>query len=130
MGDYRKLEVWKLACAISDRVEAVCAHLPRRAQASLGDQLMRASESIHLNIAEGCGLNSDRQLLKHVRIALGSANELDDGLERLDRRGLRQPEHRDLLTDAPILRRRLGAFLKKLTQSDAEPPASDNPAER
>ena len=67
MGDYRKLEVWKLASSLADRVDSIVENLPRRIQADLGDQLARAAESIHLNIAEGCGLNSDAQLTKHVR---------------------------------------------------------------
>jgi four helix bundle protein len=114
VGDYRKLEVWKLACSVADRMDALYKTLPRRVQEKLGDQLVRAAESIHLNLAEGCGLNSDSQLKRHTRISLGSANELEDGLERLDRRGHVREEFRDLLTDAHILRRRLGAFLKRL----------------
>ena len=115
MGDYRKLEVWTLACSIADRVHAMAELLPPRSRESLGEQLVRAADSIHLNIAEGCGLNSDAQLVRHVRIALGSANEVEDGIERLDRRRLLPDEHRDLLSDVPILRRKLGAFLKKLS---------------
>ena len=86
----------------------------RAVSKNLGDQLVRAAESVHLNISEGCGLNADSQLRRHVRISLGSANELEDGLERLDHRGHVPEEFRDLLIDAPILRRRLGAFLKRL----------------
>lgn len=114
MGDYRKLEVWKLGCIIADRVHSMVEGLPRREQAQIGDQLVRAADSIPANIAEGCGLNTDAQLTKHTRIALGSANELEDGLERLNRRRLVRSEHQDLLTDVPVLRRKLGAFLKTL----------------
>ena len=114
MGDYRKLEVWTRACEISDRVDSLVPTLPRRVQTRLGDQISRAADSIHLNIAEGYGLNSDPQLIKHVRQALGSVNELENGLQRLHARGLVRPEFQALLTDTPILRNKLGAFLKKL----------------
>ena len=116
MGDYRKLEVWKLSSSLADRVQPMVDILPRRVQADLGDQLARAAESIPLNISEGCGLNSDAQLTKHVRIALGSANELEDGLERLQPARASAPEHHDLMTDASILRRKLGALLKRLLE--------------
>jgi four helix bundle protein len=121
MGDYRKLEVWKLACELSDRVDSMVGSLPRRERSRLGEQLVRAADSIHFNISEGCGLNSDAQLIKHVRIALGSANEVENGIETLNRRGLLRPEHHSLLTDAPVLRRKLGAFLKTLTDRTDEP---------
>jgi len=115
VGDYRKLEVWKRACALSDRIDDLVQTLPRRVQFRLGDQLERAADSIHLSIAEGCGLNSDAQLAKYVRIALGSLNELESGLLKLDRRGLLSPEFRDLLDDTASLRNQLGALLKRLT---------------
>jgi four helix bundle protein len=114
MGDYRKLEVWKLAVSVSDRVDALVVRLGHRDRTGLGDQLVRAAESIHLNIAEGCGLNSDSQLARHIRIALGSANELEDELGKLDRRRLLQPEDETLVLDATILRRKLGAFLRRV----------------
>ena len=117
MGDYRKLEVWRLACALSDEVEDLFAELPTRIQRGLGDQIVRAAESIHLNIAEGCGLNTDPQLAKHVRQALGSANELEDGLAKLNRRRLLSAQRQHLLDDATVLRRKLGAFLKRLGDS-------------
>jgi four helix bundle protein len=116
MGDYRKLEVWTLACSIADRTNAMVDQLPPRLRTKMGDQLARAADSIHLNISEGCGLNSDAQLAKHVRIALGSANELEDGIETLKRRGVLTPQHNTLVSDTPILRRKLGAFLKRLIE--------------
>jgi four helix bundle protein len=117
MGDYRKLEVWRLACELSDEMEELFAELPARVQRGLGDQLVRAAESIHLNIAEGCGLNTDPQLKKHVRQALGSANEVEDGLAKLKRRRLLKPQRQHLLDDTTVLRRKLGAFLKRLNDS-------------
>lgn len=112
MGDYRKLEVWILGCNVADRVYVVVERLPRRLQLALGDDLVRASSSVHLNIAERCGLNSDPYLAKHVRYALGSANEVEDALTRLERRGILPPLDEMLLSDASLLRRKLGAFLK------------------
>jgi len=117
MGDYRKLEVWRLACELSDEMEDFVAELPPRIRQGLGDQLVRAAESIHLNIAEGCGLNTDPQLKKHVRQALGSANEVEDGLAKLKRRGWLRPERHHMLDNATVLRRKLGAFLKRLNDS-------------
>jgi four helix bundle protein len=115
MGDYRKLEVWRLGCALSDRINSMVERLPKRVQDGLGEQLARAAEGIHLNISEGCGLNSDTQLAKYVRYALGSANEIEDGLSALKRRGLLTAEDGSLVDDAGLLRRKLGSFLKTLS---------------
>src|SRR5205823_3249265 len=93
MGDYKKLDVWQFACTLSDDVEAFIDRLPPRVRARYSDQLIRAVNSIHENIAEGCGLNSDRQLAKYLRQALGSANETEDELLAMKRRGfLKEPD--------------------------------------
>src|SRR5690242_19237190 len=116
MGDYRKLRVWQLASSMSDRVDHLFEHLPPRVQKGLGDQVARAAESIHLNISEGCGLNSDAQLARCTRTALGEANELEDGLTRLAARNLIPEEFASLPSDSTSLRRQLGAFLKRITK--------------
>jgi four helix bundle protein len=106
MGDYRKLEVYQVACDFSDRVAALVSRLPRHA-ADNADQLRRAADSIRRAIAEGCGLGSDPQLLKYLRIALGSANESEDELQALDRRAFVRHDEQHLLETV----RRLGAML-------------------
>jgi four helix bundle protein len=108
MADYRKLEVYELACVFSDRVIQIANRLPGR-MADKADQLRRAADSIHEAISEGCGLGSDRQLLKYLRISLGSANECENGLHTLNRRGLLQQEEMELLDIA----RRLCAMIAK-----------------
>jgi four helix bundle protein len=119
MGDYRKLEVWKLGCELSDRVALVVEGLPARIRAEKGDQIMRAVDSIHENIAEGCGLNSDRQLAKHLRISLGSANEVEDELGTLNRRGYLKEKDQDLLSATRRLCAKIAKFIQRL-----DPPQS------
>jgi len=41
------------------------------------NQLRRAAVSIGANLAEGCGRRSSSELARFVRIAMGSASELD-----------------------------------------------------
>src|SRR5689334_23180414 len=43
---------------------------------ALADQIRRAAISIPANLAEGYALGTRRQLLKYLRISLGSAREL------------------------------------------------------
>ena len=66
---YEKLEVYALAVGVAR------AALGVRVNASLRDQLVRAAQSVVLNIAEGSGLSGDARK-RHYRIALGSAAEV------------------------------------------------------
>ncbi|HVE33446.1 MAG TPA: four helix bundle protein [Gemmatimonadaceae bacterium] len=109
--DYHRLEVWTLACELSDRVTEMVDRLGSRLRASKADQITRAADAIHENIAEGCGYNSDAQLAKYLRQARGSADELQDELETLDRRKLIATEYIDLLPRARVLCRKLSKFI-------------------
>ncbi len=66
---YRKsLELIRLSARVIDG-------LPR-GHAHLADQLRRASSSITLNFAEGCGKSSARDRRRYFHSARGSANEV------------------------------------------------------
>ena len=71
-----------------------------------------------MNIAEGCGLNSDAQLARCADIPLGSANEVESGLMRLEKRGLLPREFQNMIDDATLLRKKLGAFLKTVRRGE------------
>jgi four helix bundle protein len=88
MGDYKKLEVWRLSCEFADRVDRMVSTLPDRIRQRALDQLVPAAHAIHENLAEGCGFDSDTQLLKYTRQALATANESEDELLELDRKEL------------------------------------------
>lgn len=114
MGDYHKLEVWKLATVLADEVAIVVDGLPGGLSSPMGDQLMRCADSIHSNISEGCGYNSDRQLLKYLRQALGSTDEVQNDLEALQRRRKLPPERTHLIADAKLLAKKLSSFIRKV----------------
>jgi four helix bundle protein len=110
MGDYRKLDVYQKACVFSGRIAVITGRLPHRLREK-ADQLRRASDSIHETIAEGCGLDTDPQLLKYLKIALGSANECEDELHTLNRRHLLLEDEKELLDEARRIRAMLAKFI-------------------
>src|SRR5690348_3841018 len=112
MTDYHKLEGWRLASELSDRVASLVDHLGPKLRPRNADQLVRAADAIHENIAEGCGFNSDPQLAKYLRQARGSADETQDELETLARRGLIPPGFDDLLPKTGLLCRKLSRFIE------------------
>ncbi len=77
MGDYRKLDVWNRAHQLVLAVYRATASFPDQERYGLVSQIRRAAFSIPMNIAEGCGRNGDSELRRSLRIALGSAAELE-----------------------------------------------------
>jgi four helix bundle protein len=80
MGDHRKLKVWQESRALAGRIYLVTREFPPEEKFGLIMQCRRAAASIMSNLAEGCGRNGDRELLRFVAISRGSASELDSHL--------------------------------------------------
>ena len=76
MGEFTKLAVWKKAHALTLAMYRRTVRWPRQELFGLTTQARRAAHSIPANIAEGCGRNSDAELARFSRYALGSASEL------------------------------------------------------
>ena len=83
--DAERLEVYRVALAFQQMVPSL---IPRRGCAALRDQLDRASASIALNIAEGCGRWARPDKAHFYTIARGSAMECAAVLDVLVSRGL------------------------------------------
>ena len=77
MQDFRNLMVWQKAHALALDVFAIAATFGRPPYYSLQNQTLRAAMSIPANLAEGAGRSGDREFRRFVRIALGSASELE-----------------------------------------------------
>ena len=77
MQDPRTLKVWHKAREMAVLVYHFTATLPSGEQFGLVAQMRRAAVSVGSNIAEGCGRRGDRELLRFLRIALGSVTKLE-----------------------------------------------------
>jgi four helix bundle protein len=78
MQDFRNLKVWQKAHKLTLETYAVSAtNIKGPSHFALRDQLTRAAISVPANLAEGCGRAGDRELRRFVRVALGSASELE-----------------------------------------------------
>ena len=66
------------------RLYQTTANLPSEEKYGLQSQIRRASSSIPMNIAEGCGRGSNPDLSRFLRIAMGSASEVEYQLLLLD----------------------------------------------
>ncbi len=77
MGDFKKLKVWQKSHQLTLEVYKSTMAFPDRERFGLTGQLRRAAASIPANVAEGCGRGTDNELVRYVRIGLGSATELE-----------------------------------------------------
>ncbi|SFO56433.1 four helix bundle protein [Acidaminococcus fermentans] len=77
---HKKLTVWQRAMELTDYVLDLTEQFPGKEQYRLVDQMCRAVVSIPSNIAEGRGKGSDKEFIRYLLIARGSACELDTQL--------------------------------------------------
>ena len=115
MKNFRDLKVWEKGHELTLAVYEATARFPNEERYGLTSQIRRSSVSIPANIAEGCGRGSDADLARFLRIAAGSASELEyhlllaEQLEMLD-----ATDHRHLTKDVTEVKRMLISFIKKL----------------
>ena len=115
MKDFRKLLVWEKAHKLTLEIYRVTSSFPREELYGLTSQIRRACVSIPANIAEGCGRDSERELLRFMRIAMGSSSELEYEIILAHDLGYLSDEvfikiQRDLVE----VRKMLNAFIQKL----------------
>lgn len=77
MRNYRDLQVWTKAHLLTLELYRISRAFPREEIYGLTSQLRRSASSIGANLAEGCGRRTSNELARFVRIAMGSASELD-----------------------------------------------------
>jgi four helix bundle protein len=75
MKDFRSLIVWQKSHVFTLKVYALTSSFPKDELFGLTSQLRRASSSIPINIAEGCGRGSNLDFARFLQISLGSASE-------------------------------------------------------
>ena len=77
MVDYRNYTVWQKSHLLVLDIYKVSKQLPSEEKFNLISQLNRAALSIPTNIAEGCGRETQKELLRFLYISSGSAFELE-----------------------------------------------------
>ncbi|MCC7299719.1 MAG: four helix bundle protein, partial [Verrucomicrobia bacterium] len=80
MSDYKDLEVWKKAIAVVADIYRLTASFPESEKFGITNQMRRASVSIPSNIAEGSARHHANDFIHFLRIADGSAAELETQL--------------------------------------------------
>ncbi|HXG70491.1 MAG TPA: four helix bundle protein [Gemmatimonadaceae bacterium] len=80
MSDFKTLQVWQKAHALSLSVDRACKGIRSPLYISLRNQLFRAAMSIGANIAEGSSQRTRKEFGRFIGIALSSCSEVEHHL--------------------------------------------------
>lgn len=77
MKDFRKYKVWERSHLVTLMIYKLTDCFPKTEKYGLASQIQRASSSIAINIAEGCGYDTDAEFRRFLKVASGSASEVE-----------------------------------------------------
>ena len=77
MRNFRNLQIWQKAHELTLLIYQVTALYPEHEKYGLISQMRRASASIAINLAEGCGRETPKDFAHFIQIAIGSCSELE-----------------------------------------------------
>ena len=77
MHNYKELEVWQKGRSLVKKIYSITGLFPNKENYNLIKQMRRAAISIPSNIAEGSGRGSDKEFIRFLNMANGSAFELE-----------------------------------------------------
>ena len=81
---YKRLEVYQLAHALANRIDAMTCRLPRHRRFEEGEQVRKSSKSVSAQIVEGYGHRKYKaEFLHYLHRALASADETHEHLDFL-----------------------------------------------
>jgi len=115
MKDFRRLQVWEKAHALTLQVYKSTKSFPSEERFGLTSQMRRAAASIPANIAEGCGRDGDPEFARFLQMAMGSATELEyhlllaHDLEFLDKK-----QYDELAGSIDEVKRMLATLIRKV----------------
>ena len=117
MKQFRFLDwkVYKDSQKLFSSLLQIVKRLPREYRYELGSQLLRSGSSVMLNIAEGSGKQSEKELNRFIEIALGSLYETLANIDILKSNNfIDEKEFVVLRETIADICNQLGGFKKKL----------------
>jgi four helix bundle protein len=119
VGDFHQLVVWQKAHHLTLDIYRVTSSFPGHELFGLTSQLRRASLSVPANIAEGTARGGDREFHRFLRIALGSAAEVEYlVLLAYELTYLNDRDHDSIAASTSEVKRMLRRLLDRIATSD------------
>lgn len=117
MRDYKTLIFWEKSLDFSIEIYEKTKKFPAEERYGLTSQLRRAATSISINIAEGCGRDTKKDLVHFIHIAEGSASEVECELIIANRLSyISQQETNTLLQQIDEIKRMMANFKFKIEE--------------
>lgn len=113
MKDFRNLNVWEKAHKLTVELYTLTKGFPKEEIYGLTSQLRRASSSIPINIAEGCGRGSNADFARFLQISMGSASETEYLLILCKELGYLNNELDSLVQDIQEIKKMLSSLINK-----------------
>jgi four helix bundle protein len=134
VADFKKLQVWQKAHALSLCVHRVTTRMRGSQHASTRSQLFRSAASIPANIAEGRSHKSENEFARFLGYAVHSATELEYHLILArDTDRIAESDFVSLVSQTITVRKMLYGLLKRLSTPesppDEKPPGSVRPSQ-
>lgn len=112
---FKTLDSWKKAIDLSVFVYELTFNFPKYEIRGMTSEIRRAAVSISNNIAEGTGVKFIGRYIYHLRIAIGSANEVENLSMIAKRLGyISNDEFVRIERDLEIIRKLLYGLIKRL----------------
>lgn len=114
MFKFERLEVWRKAVDLYQRVSEASSIIGQQEQFSLGEQVRRGALSISTNIAEGTGREGSKESRHFFNIAKGSVYEVVSLLQIMKNKGYLSPsDHESLYQQCDEIARMLTGLLSR-----------------
>lgn len=128
MSDYRKVLVWRKAHALALDAHRAASRIRGSQYAPFRSQIIRAALSIPANIVEGREQKTDPGFARFLRIALGSASELEYHLTAAhDIQAISKREYQSLSSQAVEVRKMLHGLIRRLERGTKKRPQTAQP---
>lgn len=112
---FKNWKIYEDAKQLFSYIIRIVDKLPKEYRYSIGDQIIRSGLSIVLNIAEGSGRDSDKELNRYFNIVIGSINETLAVADIMnDTKLIISKEFDDLIILCESISKQIGGFKKKL----------------
>lgn len=113
--NFKNLNIWNQGRLLAKRIYEHTETFPDVEKFGLITQLRRAAISVPVNIAEGCGRGTDKQLSHFLDIAVGSSCELETLIYLSTDMGFLSMDNCTVLTEEIIeIRKMIYSFKNKL----------------
>ena len=114
IDSYEDLEVWQLAMTLAEDCYRLTTTFPRDELYGMTSQIRRSAVSIPANVAEGYGRDQTGNFIQFLRVAQGSARELETHLLLAQRLSLAESAQVSCTRDRAI---RVSKMLRGLIRS-------------